>query len=233
MTRIFENMKEAINEIERDIMEMGIYVFPHTMQNKVVKDDENYSTKEVQNYSFTILDLKHKNAMLDEKNLKWCCAEFNERIDVDGAFVNPGKAWKIRQDTWEEFLVDGKMDYTYCERMNAFDQINKVVDELSENPDSRQCLIHINFPSDCLVWQKNRIPCSVYYQLMIRRGKLDIIYNMRSSDFYSHFKNDIWLADELRNYIANKIDIEPGLFMMNVGSLHAYKNYGHKGKHIF
>ncbi len=51
---------------------------------------------------------------------------------------------------------------------------------------------------------------------------------MRSSDFDTHFRNDIWLADELRNYIANFIGIEPGLFHMNVGSLHRYKDYTKK-----
>ena len=57
MTRIFENMTEALNEIERDIMEMGIQVWPRSMQNKDVRNDENFSTLEVQNYSFSILNL--------------------------------------------------------------------------------------------------------------------------------------------------------------------------------
>jgi thymidylate synthase len=54
---------------------------------------------------------------------------------------------------------------------------------------------------------------------------------MRSSDFDTHFKNDIWLADELRNYIAKKINIPLGIFHMNIGSLHRYRNY--TKNHIF
>ncbi len=229
MTRIFENMKEAVNEIERDISEMGIIVHPHTMQNKVVKDDDNYSTMEVQNYSFSILDLSDKDELVG-KDLKWCIEEFDERIQQEG-FVNPGKAWKLRKHIWTEFLVNGEMDYTYNERMNTDNQILRVVEELKQNPDSRQCLIHVNFHSDCNVWQKNRIPCSLSYQLMVRRGKLDIIYNMRSSDFDTHFNNDIWLADELRNWIATEVGLPVGLFHMNIGSLHRYKNY--TKKHVF
>ena len=231
MARIFENMTEAVNEIERDIVEMGIMVHPHTMQNKDVKDDENYDTMEVQNYSFTILSLKDKNEVVG-KCLEWCYAEFNERLDNDITFKNPGTAWKLRPEVWTEFLVKGKMDYTYSERMNYWNQIQQVIKELKYNPDSRQCLIHVNFPIDCNWWAIKRIPCSVYYQLMIRRGKLDIIYNMRSSDFATHFKNDIWLADELRNHIAKQLDIKPGLLHMNVGSLHIYKGYGDH-KHVF
>ncbi len=229
MTRIYENMTEAVNEIERDIMEMGIAVHPNTMQNKVVKDDDNYSTMEVQNYTFTILDMTDKDIVVHDC-IDWCQEEIIERVDVTS--TNPGKAWKLRKEVWTEFLnEDGKFCYTYNERFNNCNQLFMIIEEFKKNPDTRQALLHVNFPSDCILWQKKRIPCSVYYQFMIRRGKLDVIYNMRSSDFDTHFKNDIWLADELRNGIAKQVGVEPGLFHMNVGSLHRYKNY--TKKHVF
>jgi len=226
MSRIFANCKEAINEIERDIHEMGVLCHPHSMQNKIVKDDDNYSTKEVQNYSFTILDMSDRDDIVGE-NLEWCKAEYYERINP--AFKNPGTAWKLRKDVWEEFLIDGKFDYTYNERLQW--QIDGIVDELKENPDSRQCIIQIHDRNiDASRMRTLRIPCSMYYQFMIRRGKLDVIYNMRSSDFDTHFTNDIWLADALRVFIADCIGIESGLLHMNIGSLHRYKNYT---KHVF
>ena len=235
MTRIFESTNEALNEIERDIMEMGIKVHTATMQNKVVKDDDSFSTIEVQNYSFTILDTSDKSECIDAINYQWCVAEFLER--VSGKEMNPGKSWLIRKDTWEPFLSkNGKMDYTYADRY-SFDntQFDNVVKILKGDPDSRQAILHMHFPEDVVkaVDMENpvRIPCSMYYQFMIRRGKLDVIYNMRSSDYDTHFRNDIWLADELRNYICSRIQVEPGLFHMNVGSLHRYKNY--TKKHVF
>jgi len=234
MSRIFENTAEALNEIERDIMEMGIKVHTATMQNKVVKDDDSFSTMEVQNYSFTILDTSDKSSCIDKQNYDWCVAEFLER--VSGKENNPGEAWKIRKDTWEPFLVYGKMDYTYSDRY-SFDntQFDHVIEILKKDPDSRQAILHMHFPEDVLkatdMENPVRIPCSMYYQFMIRRGKLDIIYNMRSSDYDTHFRNDIWLADELRNYVASKLQMDTGLFHMNVGSLHRYKNY--TKKHVF
>jgi thymidylate synthase len=228
MGRIFGNCKEAIDEIERDIMEMGIKVHPHTMQNKVVKDNDDFSTMELQNYTFSILDTSDKDTIIS--NRKWCLAEFIERIDA--VSNNPGIAWTLREDVWKEFLNnEGEFDYTYGERLNGEEQLANVIIELRKNPDTRQAIIHVHYPSDSWDIAKNRIPCSMYYQLMVRRGKLDIIYNMRSSDFDTHFKNDIWLADELRNYIAEKIKVPRGLFHMNVGSLHRYKNY--TKKHVF
>lgn len=230
MSRIYKDCIEAINEIERDIAEMGINVSSHSMQNKDVKDNEDYATLEVQNYSFTIMDTRDKNKIVGE-DLRWCHAEFTERIS--GLLLNPGEAWKLREDIWNEFLNgDNKMDYTYPIRLARHEQIKNVIDELRINPHSRQCIIHVHFPEDSANMRERdplvRVPCSMYYQYMIRRGKLDVIYNMRSSDFDTHFKNDIWLADALRNYICEKINCLPGLFSMNIGSLHRYKNYTKK-----
>lgn len=234
MSRIFANCKEAINEIERDIMEMGIKVHPHSMQNKIVKDNEDFSTMEVQNYSFAILDTSDKDEMVAEC-LEWCKAEHLERID--SAAGNPGNAWKLRANVWSEFLVrkDGansEFDYTYSERINGYHQLEKVIEELKQNPDTRQAIIHVHYPHDVdSIGGKARVPCSIYYQFMVRRGKLDVIYNMRSSDFDTHFRNDIWQACKLRDYIAYMIEVPSGLFHMNVGSLHRYKNY--TKKHVF
>lgn len=63
----------------------------------------------------------------------------------------------------------------------------------------------------------------MFYQFMVRDGKLDVIYVMRSSDFATHFQNDIWLADELRRYIASQLNLPIGKFIMFVSSLHIYK----------
>jgi len=172
--------------------------------------------------------MKDKDEMVGDC-LDWCNAEFKER--TSSANINPGEAWKLRASVWEEFLVDCKFDYTYNMRINGKNQLGLVIAELAENPDSRQAVVHVHYPQDSSHMRKNRIPCSMYYQFMVRRGKLDIIYNMRSSDFDTHFKNDIWLADELRKYVASFLGIEVGLLYMNVGSLHRYKNY--TTKHVF
>jgi thymidylate synthase len=232
MGRIFRNCAEAINEIERDISEMGILVKPLSMQNHKITeaDGDKYDTLELQNYSFAIMSDRDKDEMVGVC-LDWCRSEFMERVS---AFKNnPGEAYLLRKEVWEPFLVDGKFDYTYSERINYNMQLKKVIEELKVNPGTRQAIIHIHFPDDVdSVGGIARVPCSMYYQLMIRRGRLDIIYNMRSSDFGTHFKNDIWHALKLREYIAEELDINCGLFYMNVGSLHIYKGYG-EHKHVF
>lgn len=250
--RIYANCKEAISEIQRDLYEMGVEVHTQTMQNKDISNDPNYSTKEMQNYSFCILNSEDKDDIVKPNELEWCHAEFAERIagwdkpkcseqvvlmnanrdeivlqtnDVPNHdYPNPGEAYKLRE-VWNEFLNDGsegKFGYTYNERMAW--QIDAVLEELKLHPETRQAIIEIhNRRIDQTNMGKIRVPCSMYYHLMIRDGKLDIIYNMRSTDFFTHFKNDIWLACELRNWFAKQLNIKPGKYFMNASSLHAYR----------
>jgi thymidylate synthase len=46
---------------------------------------------------------------------------------------------------------------------------------------------------------------------------------MRSCDYHLHFRNDIYLACKLLNYIAKECGFEVGDFFMNIGSFHIYK----------
>jgi hypothetical protein len=71
--RIYKNCKQAMNEIKRNLYEMGITVFPNSMQNKIVWGNDDFSTKELQNECFTILDTSDKDEMVS-KDLEWCKA---------------------------------------------------------------------------------------------------------------------------------------------------------------
>ena len=226
MSRIYANCKEAVNEIKRNIYELGIEVFPHSMQNKIVQGNDDFKTKELQNETFTILDTSDKNMIVKIEHLPWCHTEFNERISrIEN---NPGQAWMMRKSTWEQFLnKEGKMDYTYSERMK--DQIDLIIKELKNNQDSRQCVIDIHSSEDIkYMGGVRRIPCSLCYIFQIRKDgngtpTLNITYNMRSCDFYTHFKNDIWLAAELKDYIAKEVGVKSGKLTMNIASLHIYQ----------
>lgn len=231
--RIYLNCQEAITDIGRELKKCASTVHTQTMQNKVVAQDDQYATKELQAFEFSIINTEDKDSM-PNATLEWLRAEFGERISSN--FSNPGEAWKIRENVWREFLVkenfvsdeDGEehskdvFEYTYNERIQW--QIQPVINELRLHPETRQAIIEVH---NRLIDTKNmgikRVPCSMFYQFMKRDGKLDVIYVMRSSDFSTHFQNDIWLADELRRHIAKQVGLPVGKFIMFVSSLHIYK----------
>ena len=217
--RIFVNYEEALNEIKRDLAEMGIPVHPHSMQNKNVKDNPDYATKEIQNYAYTVLNAIDSIDQLNPTQ-PWADAEFLERIDHKR--FNPGEAYKLRPDIWDEFLVEGKFDYTYNERMAG--RINLIIKEIKRNPDSRQLYLGIwdNIIDIHRIGGGWRIPCSLGYLFQVRNNQLNITYTMRSCDYSTHMENDIYLATKLLWHVADKVDIKPGNFTHFVNSLHIY-----------
>ncbi len=221
--RIYLNCLEAITDIGRELKKCATEVTTQSMQNKVGA----FQTKEIQAFEFCIINTDDKDQM-PNVTLEWCQAEFKERIDTD-LTQNPGNAYLLRPGVWDQFLVqqeDGtrKFDYTYNERISW--QIPGIIEELRKHPETRQAIIEVHNNQIDLrsLGGSKRIPCSMFYQFMIRDGKLDVIYVMRSSDFATHFQNDIWLADELRRHIANELGLPIGKFIMFVSSLHIYRN---------
>tara|TARA_R100000458_G_scaffold59951_1_gene73180 strand:- start:11386 stop:12117 length:732 start_codon:yes stop_codon:yes gene_type:complete len=232
--RIYKNCKEAIKEIERDMFEMGIEVKGASVQDKNIEGDPDYFTKELSPYDFMILDQSDKYEMMEymfpdekdqQKHRTWLMDEFLERISREEN--NPGKAWEIRSDVWREFLHytkhGQKFAYTYSDRFQS--QLDNIIKELKEKPSTRQAILEMyNSKLDMENWGgKARIPCTMHYQMVIREGKLDLIYVMRSSDFLTHFANDQILAMEMQKYIANEVGVEPGKYTFFTGSLHCFQ----------
>lgn len=219
---MFIDWEEAQEEIKRDLAEMGIEVRPKTMQDKIIEGNEEYFTKELQNYSYTILDVK--SDMITGVSQPWADAEFEERIDPSGD-VNPGKAWEMRKEVWTEFMHDGKMAYTYNERFWNNNQLRKIIDRLKEDHDSRQLWLSVWDPCEDpdKLGGVSRVPCSLGYNFQFRDGKLNIHYVMRSCDFSTHFRNDVYLAIKLLEYVAKEAGLEVGNFTHSMFSLHVYK----------
>lgn len=218
--RIYKNFSEAVNEIRRDLAEMGIDVHPDTMQDKFVGDSEEYDTKELQNYIYTVINPAESLCQLNPTQ-PWADGEFFER--TSNTPMNPGEAYKLRDDVWNEFLHDGKFSYTYPERMYL--KLERVIEEALRHPNSRQLYLSIWDPKvdTYRAGEQVRIPCSLGYLFQIRRGQLDITYFMRSCDFVTHFQNDVYLATKLMIYVAKRLGVKPGNFTHYVGSMHVYK----------
>lgn len=224
-----------MSEIFRDVDEMGLIVTPQSMQNKDIRGNEDYHTKEVINYTYCLTSLRDKNNLFltDKVSREWCIAEFKERIDLNN--TNPGEAYKIRQHVWDEFLVDGKFDYSYSERIG--NQAELVIDRLSKDPDSRQGIIQIwdSHIDRHMIGGVKRVPCSIYYQILIRDGRVHLIYNQRSADVVAHFGNDVYLAWKMKTYVTEQLNKKLGLnfgdenaykigfLYHNIASLHSYK----------
>ena len=227
--RIYMNWKEAYEEVKRDLAEMGIIVHPKSMQDKVVEGNEDYATRELQNYCYTILNAKSSD--VEGVIQPWADMEFAERVTDPFAngqepnFVNPGEAYKTRPDVWNEYMHNGKFAYSYNERIWLNNQLTKIINRLMEDNDSRQLWLSIWSPEKDTdkLGGVSRVPCSLGYNFQFRDGKLNMHYVMRSCDFNTHFRNDVYLAIRLLEYVAQRAGMEVGNFTHTMFSLHVYK----------
>jgi hypothetical protein len=89
-----------------------------------------------------------------------------------------------------------------------------------------------------------RIPCTLGYWFVLRNGKLNMTYYIRSCDYVRHFRDDIYLAVRLQLWVLQQVqqlalahadhgeyepwlDVTPGTFTMHIGSLHFHEGDRH------
>lgn len=107
-----------------------------------------------------------------------------------------------------------------------------VVRHLVKEPLTRQAFLPIWFPEDTGDAHSGRKPCTLGYHFMMRKGKLHVVYYIRSCDLVRHFRDDIYLTIRLVLWVLEKareldrlwLRVTPGEFYMVISSLHCFVN---------
>lgn len=247
--RIYQNFKEAFEEVKRDLAEMGTDVWPQTVHDKDITGTEEYATKELMNYAYCVE--KPKLSDIPVPNFGWLTAEWKDRKagitghpsmigssmfarkEATGDVITwtdmmevGGKPIKFGEDPFalsEEQHVDTAFSYTYAERLAVNRQVWQIIERLKKDKASRQLYISIWRPDiDSGRLGQRRIPCSLGYHFLYRKAKLHVTYTMRSCELGTHYYNDCWFAYALCQLIAEKCDVETGSFTHFINSLHCY-----------
>lgn len=178
-------------------------------------------------------------------NLPWAEDHFQER--VGGKPLNPPPSesyWPFAQQGNVEHKVDQIFSHTYPERFwpkyaNQYSdmanrgiryQYGDLIDVLNlmiGQPETRQAYLPIFFPEDTGAVMSQRIPCTLGYHFLWREGYLDITYHIRSCDFMRHWRDDVYMAGRLCQWMCEHLINEeiitiPGRLVMNIGSLHIF-----------
>jgi len=127
---------------------------------------------------------------------------------------------------WNHISDDGKTcnsAYGYLiQRKHGFDQMEKVLTILQNDPNSRRAKININFPNEKVDTTKDE-PCTMSLHFMIRQNKLDCTAIMRSNDIWFGLPYDVAFFTELQKYIADRLGIGYGTYTHFAVSLHVYE----------
>jgi thymidylate synthase len=190
-----------------------------------------------------------------EPNLPWADDHFKER--VSGEPLNPPPSsswWPFNRKDNAEHKSDNQFSHTYPERFwpkqagrphgpysyeglrgnigIRFDygDLADVVQQLRDDPFTRQAYLPVWFPEDTGAVHKERVPCSLGYHFVRNGPQLDCNYFMRSCDYFRHFRDDVYLAIRLTMWINDQLPKDdrlgvpwPGKLNMFISNLHCFR----------
>lgn len=115
---------------------------------------------------------------------------------------------------------------------HPYGDLMDVVKLLASEPSTRQAYLPIWFPEDTGINNSGRKPCTLGYHFIMRDGRLDVVYNIRSCDYYRHIRDDIYMTVRLLIWVLEQVSminvafksVKPGKFVMHITSLHMFVN---------
>ncbi len=146
----------------------------------------------------------------------------------------------LRQFTkiWDDFLEDDgtvKAAYGYRWRHHfGRDQLEQLVDHLSENSASRHGVIVTWDPAnDGLgVDTKKNLPCPYTFTVNIAGGKLHLHNMIRSNDMVLGCPHDVAGFALLQCILAERLGVEPGIYTHSISNAHIYDNHDDAAREI-
>lgn len=169
--------------------------------------------------------------------MPWADIHFQER--VGGVPLNPPPSHKLWLKGNEKFMSGEKFSHSYPERFWShgipghygiryqIGDFDDLISLLRAQPDTRQAYLPIWFPEDLVAANDGeRVPCTLGYHFIVRNGRLDVFYPMRSCDVLRHMHNDLYMANLLAIEVIDRagLDCELGDLHFHVTSLHCFKD---------
>lgn len=136
---------------------------------------------------------------------------FWKNISDDGVTANSAYGARL-------FKPHGKI------AQGRFTQLDYVIEELKQDPDSRRAVMHLRVPDDSID-AKLDVPCTLALQFFIRNGALHQVANMRSSDLIFGIAYDIPAFTVFQELIANELGVDVGTYTHTSNSLHIYERH--------
>ena len=118
---------------------------------------------------------------------------------------------------------NGNVNSNYGWQWKREDQLESIVYQLKNNPNTRQAAISIYDAKECKDYI-NDTPCTYAVQFTILDDKLNMCVTMRSNDLWYGFCNDQYCFSRLQLLVANKLEIKLGTYFHFAHNLHLYNN---------
>lgn len=157
-----------------------------------------------------------------ERELEWYKSQSLFVADIPG---ETPAIWK--QVASKNGRINSNYGYLIWSSEN-FNQYQKVLDELTRNPNSRRAVMIYNRPSMHYDYNTNGMSdfiCTYANTFLIRDGKLISHYLMRSNDAVFGYDNDVHWAIYVQKQLAKDLGIECSDVIWTATNLHVYERH--------
>ena len=147
------------------------------------------------------------------------------------------KEWKEMMKTFVETIIRdegfasqyGDLGPVYGKQWRDFegvDQLEQVIEDIKNSPDSRRLIVSAWNPKDIPVMIKSGLPpCHTLFQFYVSNGRLSCQLYQRSADVFLGVPYNIASYALLTLMIAKVSGLEPGEFVHSFGDTHIYLNH--------
>ena len=191
------------------------------MVKALLDEKSSNGTRELRNVLLTIKDISNPVITLRGTSIPYLCGELLWYITGtnDVNFISKfAKKWsEITDDGWTSNSAYGYVLQT----KHGFNQIDKMVELLKTDKNSRRAVMNLNTPNERVIETKDEI-CTIALQFLLRENKLHCTAIMRSNDVYTGMPYDIAYFASLQKIIAHRLGVECGTYTHFVTSLHLY-----------
>lgn len=133
---------------------------------------------------------------------------WNEWADADGDL---GHIYGYQWRSWPDY------------NGGAIDQIQRAVDDIRNNPDSRRIIVSAWNVAD--LDNMNLPPCHAFFQFYVADGRLSLQLYQRSADTFLGVPFNIASYALLLMMMAQVTGLKPGEFVHTLGDAHIYRNH--------
>lgn len=195
--------------------------------NEISKNGINFdNTKTLFNQGFTISNPLDNN--IDTKYRKWNPIYANREWDWYMSGNPNAEEISTYAPIWKRMMDDeGNVRSNYGWQWKRNNQLDKVIDKLKENNNTRQAAISIYDGKEINTYSKDT-PCTYAVQFTILNNKLNMSVLMRSNDLWYGFCNDQYCFSKLQELVSIKLNIEVGTYFHYAHNLHLYNNFLNK-----
>ena len=243
MMRVVVNtdFHEIVKTIRRALVELGQPVDTGEWQARL--GGPQAQTVELEDVSFYWPIPATASALAEavHPSVGWAEEHFAER--VSGIPYNPPPShvrWPFAFASNTAHQKNEQFSHTYPERLwpkfaarqdermmgirYAYGDLSDVVSLLKSRPFTRQAFVPIWYPEDTGGVDGQRVPCTIGYHFMRRGDALKCVYYIRSCDYFRHFRDDVYLAARLTQWISDQVGggLQPGNLVMHISSLHVF-----------